>query len=52
MYSSLCLSNPEVFSSSPKHPRALPLKVFKNVRVVLKPKRIWKCDCKIALHME
>jgi hypothetical protein len=52
MYSSSCLSNPEVFSSSPKRPRVLPLKGFNNARVVLKPKLIWKCDCKIALHME
>jgi hypothetical protein len=29
----------------------LPSKVFKNARVALKPKLIWKCDCKIALHM-
>jgi hypothetical protein len=28
------------------------LKVFNNARVVLKAKLIWKCDCKIALHME
>jgi hypothetical protein len=28
------------------------LKVFSNARVVLKPKLIWKCDCKITLHME
>jgi hypothetical protein len=28
------------------------LKVFNNARVVLKLKLIWKCDCKIALHME
>jgi hypothetical protein len=27
-------------------------KVFKNARVVFKPKLIWRCDCKIALHME
>jgi hypothetical protein len=46
------LSNPEVFSSSPKRTRVLPLKVFNNARAVLKPKLIWKCDCEIALHME
>jgi hypothetical protein len=28
------------------------LKVFKNARLVLKPKLIRKCDCKIALHMD
>jgi hypothetical protein len=28
------------------------LKVFKSTRVALKPKFIWKCDCKVALHME
>jgi hypothetical protein len=36
----------------PKRPRVPLLKVFNNTRVVLKPKFIWKCDCKIALHME
>jgi hypothetical protein len=30
----------------------LPSKVFKNARVVLESKPIWKCDYKIALHME
>jgi hypothetical protein len=44
--------NLEVFSGSPKRPRVLPSKVFKNARVVLKPELIWKCNCKIALHVE